>query len=107
MLNDILLTPPVVFVVVLAVVTLLALLSRGLAVKSKPSEIKNDPYACGQEVSTGRIQPGYNFFHIAFIFTILEVTALLLATFTSQAFYLIAVVLSIIALALIILFRKD
>ncbi|MCL2631959.1 MAG: NADH-quinone oxidoreductase subunit A [Coriobacteriia bacterium] len=107
MLNDLLLTPPVVFVLLLVVVGVVSLAARALQTRSNPTGSKGDPYACGQEVATGRFQPGYDFFHIAFAFTILEVTALLIGTVTANAIWLIAIIFAIIVLALVILFRKD
>ena len=108
MLNELLLTPPVVFVAVLVVVGLLALLVKGLAIQGKPSQGKGEPYACGQNVPTGKIQPGYkDFFHFAFLFTILEVVALILGTVTANAIWLTLVILSVVVLAIFILFRRD
>ena len=108
MLNDLLLSPPIALVIMIAVVGLLALLARGLATRSNPTPGKGEPYACGQEVETGRIQPSYDeFFHFAFLFTILEVAALVVATVTAAAAWLAVVILVVIALALLILFRRD
>jgi len=108
MLNDILLSPLVVFVIMLAVAGLLTWLLKGLAPHGTPNPSKDDPYACGQEVPTGRIQPGYSdFFHFAFLFTILEVVALLLGTVTATAIWLTIVILAVVVLAVFILFRKD
>lgn len=108
MLNEILLTPPVAFVVALAVIGLLAWLVKGLAIRSNPTPGKGEPYACGQDVPTGRIQPGYNdFFHFAFLFTILEVVALILGTVTANAVWLTIVILCVVVLAIFILFRRD
>jgi NADH:ubiquinone oxidoreductase subunit 3 (subunit A) len=107
MFNSLILSPPVVFMILLFTVALLSLLARGLQTRSNPSPGKGEPYACGQEVETGRFQPGFNFFHIAFIFTILEVVALLLGTATTGALWLTAMIFAVVVLALIILFRKD
>lgn len=108
MLNELLLTPPVAFVVALAVIGLLAWLVKGLAISGNPSPGKGEPYACGQNVPTGRIQPGYSdFFHFAFLFTILEVVALILGTVTANAIWLTLVILSVVVLAIFILFRRD
>jgi len=106
--NSWLLTPPAVFALLLLVVGLLSWLASGLAAKGAPNQDKGAPYACGQDVPTGRIQPNYNdFFHFAFLFTILEVVTLLLGTVAANSFWLTMVILAIVILALIILFRKD
>jgi len=108
MLNELLLSPLVVFVLLTGVVSLLAFLSKGLAMPSNPTPGKDEPYACGQDVPTGRIQPGYDdFFHFAFLFTILEVAALIIGTVITQAIWLAIIFLSVIVLAIFILFRRD
>jgi len=108
MLSEILLAPPVVFVIMLAVAGLLSLAVKTLATRSNPSPGKKEPYACGQDVPTGKIQPGYkDFFHFAFLFTILEVVALLLGTATSNVVWLTIGILAVVVLAIFILFRRD
>ena len=108
MLNDLLLSPLAVFVIILLVVGLLALLARKLSMRSTPTPGKEEPYACGQNVPTGKIQPNYDdFFHFAFLFTILEVVALLIGTVTGNAIWLTVAILAIIVLAIFILFRRD
>ena len=106
-LPDFILSPPMAFALLLAVIGLLAWLSRGLAVKSDAQGGKGEPYACGQDVPTGRIQPGYGFFQVAFAFTIFEVVALLLGTGVAGASWLTVLVLGVVGLAVAILFRKD
>ncbi|MCL1846744.1 MAG: hypothetical protein FWF91_02110 [Coriobacteriia bacterium] len=108
MLNDLLLNPPVVFIILLAVIGLLAFAAKALAIKGTPTAGKGEPYACGQDVPTGKIQPGYSdFFHFAFLFTILEVVALIVGTVTANAIWLTLVILCVVVLAIFILFRRD
>jgi len=109
MLNDMLLTPLIIFVLILAVVALLAWLAkRWEAPGSSSAPGKGEPYACGQDVPTGKIQPGYSdFFQFAFLFTILEVTALIVGTITASAIWLSAALLLVVVLAIFILFRRD
>ena len=108
MLSDLLLSPLAIFVIMLAVFGLIGWLVKGLAIKSNPTPNKGDPYACGQKVPTGKIQPNYfDFFHFAFLFTILEVVALMIGTVTANAVWLTVVILSVIVLAIFILFRRD
>ena len=112
MLSSILLNPLVVFVGLLVVVGLLALLAKLLETKGSPSAGKEEPYACGEDVPTGRIQPGYNdFFHFAFLFTILEVVALLIGTLvigvSSGAIWLSMLILFVVVISLFVLFRRD
>ncbi|MDR2956989.1 MAG: NADH-quinone oxidoreductase subunit A [Coriobacteriales bacterium] len=108
MLTEWLLTPPAVFIILLATITIFAILARTLAIQGEPNPGKNEPYACGQDVPTGKIQPNYDdFFQFAFLFTILEVVALMLGTVTGNAAWFAVMVLSIIVLALFVLLRRD
>ena len=107
-MGRLLLMPPLDFILLIAAVSLLAWFAKGLSAKGKHAAGKGEPYACGQDVSTGRIQPSYtDFFPFAFFFTIMHVDALLLATVPANAVALAVPFLAISALAIIILFRRD
>ncbi|MCL2351207.1 MAG: hypothetical protein FWC55_01610 [Firmicutes bacterium] len=107
-MGNLLLTPPLDFLLLLAVAALLSLAFKGLAAKGGDSAGKGEPYACGQDVNTGRIQPSYTeFFSFAFFFTILHVTALVLGTVPANAVWLAMPFLAIAVLAIVILFRRD
>jgi len=100
--------PPFDFLILLAVIALLAWLAGGLSARGKQSAGKGEPYACGQEVSTGRIQPNYDeFFPFAFFFTIMHVAALIIGTIPAGAVWLAVPFIAIAALAIRILFRRD
>jgi NADH:ubiquinone oxidoreductase subunit 3 (subunit A) len=80
--SGLLLTPPIVFILVLAVALCLAFLLSKLALKPKklPAGLTKE-YACGEDLPTPMIQPDYSqFFPFAFYFTILHVVALMIAT---------------------------
>ncbi len=102
-----LLSPPMALVVLALLIWLLLAWSGRLAAKGKPSYGKGEPYACGQDVPTGRIQPSYGFYPVAFFFTIIHVTALMLGTVPKDAVYWAIPLLLIVAAAIAILFRKD
>ena len=103
-----LLTPPLDFLLILMVVALLAWAAKTLSARGKESAGKGEPYACGQEVATGRIQPNYDdFYPFAFFFTIMHVAALMLGTIPAEDVWLAVPFLAIAALAVRILFRKD
>lgn len=107
-MNEWLLTPPAVFLMILAVIGVLSMLVKSLSPQGSPSAGKEEPYACGQDVPTGRFQPGYDdFFHFAFMFTILDVVTLMVGTVSEGAVWLTVAVLAVIGLAVIILFRRD
>ena len=99
---------PLDFILLLLVLAGLSALFKRLAPKGTPSPGKGEPYACGQDVPTGRIQPSYGeFFPFAFFFTIMHVATLVLCTVPADAVWLAAPFLAIAALSIVILFRKD
>ena len=108
MWDDFMLSPPLDFILLILVIALLLWLSKRLAPRGTESEGKGEPYACGQDVATGRIQPSYSeFFPFAFFFTIMHVTTLVLCTVPADAVWLSLPFLAISGLAIVILFRKE
>lgn len=77
-------SPPVAFIIFLAVGGLIYLSGSWLAAKGKKSAGKKTQYACGEDVPAQRVQPDYNeFFPFALFFSIIHVTALIMATLPS------------------------
>ena len=106
-----LLVPPIAFIVVLLLSMLLSKVSKALEFhdNSAPGG-KYKSYACGENVDSPRVQPGYEqFFPFAFFFTILHVAALTITTvpvgtagtYTMAVIYIVGVVIG-----LVVLFRK-
>jgi NADH-quinone oxidoreductase subunit A len=109
--EQILLSPPVAFVVLLAVIGLLVLLASRLA--ARPLSVKSGTsksYACGEDVKDHRARPEYSqFFPFAFFFTIMHVLALIIATAPAENFSIFCIALLFVAasaMALFILFRN-
>lgn len=76
-----LLSPPVAFAFFLFIGGLLYLFGYLLAEKGSQSQHKKTPYACGENIPAVKIQPDYSlFFPFAIFFTIVHVTALIMAT---------------------------
>ncbi len=76
--------PPVAFMIFLAVGSLIYLSGSWLAAKGKKSGGKKTQYACGEDVPAQRVQPDYSaFFPFALFFSIIHVTALIMATLPS------------------------
>ena len=108
-MNNFLLLPPVVFLIILGVVLLQSHLMSKMAAQGKETKGKRKAYACGEDVQEHRLQPDYSqFFSFAFFFTIMHVVVLFIATapvdfFASimASFYIAAA-----AVALLILFRR-
>jgi NADH-quinone oxidoreductase subunit A len=81
MATNLLLSPPIVFIIVLLIVISLSNILSKLAFKPKRLVAGlTKPYACGEDIASHMIQPDYpQFFPFAFYFTILHVVALMVA----------------------------
>ncbi len=81
---EFILFPPVAFIIFLTVGVLIELSGSRLAAKGKTSGGKQTQYACGEDVPAQRVQPDYSdFFPFALFFSIIHVTALIMATLPS------------------------
>jgi FtsH-binding integral membrane protein len=83
MLHQLLLSPPVAYVLLFAVIAALSSLSKRMAFhrKGKGPSGSGAEYACGEDFKGHMAQPDYSqFFPFAFFFTILHVVALVIAT---------------------------
>jgi len=100
---NILLSPPVAFLVYIPLVLLLVLLGKAMA-PEKPSEMKSSIYGSGEEAPTYLAAPGYKpFFLIAFFFAILHLGTLVLGSggFTATTgVYLVGILIALVALIL-------
>ncbi|OGS12054.1 MAG: hypothetical protein A2234_00925 [Elusimicrobia bacterium RIFOXYA2_FULL_58_8] len=108
---DILLFPPVVFVISLVFSLALAAFLTPLAAAPKrvPGSAKHNPYGCGEEVSGEKVDPDYHgFFPFAIFFTLLHVAGLMIATWsfnpTSTGIGLVLGYVTAVAVILAILF---
>ena len=82
MSNELLLSPPAAFVMIMLAAVFGAYVLSKLALKPKkiPAGLTKE-YSCGEDIKTHMIQPDYSqFFPFAFYFTILHVVALMIAT---------------------------
>jgi len=77
---DFLFYPLITFIIALLVVVGFYLFAGKLGPKPKEAKYKLESYACGEDYPEGESNPSYDFFHVAFFFTVLHVGALLLAT---------------------------
>ena len=75
-----LLSPLLTFIVALVVVCVLYLFAGTLGPKFKKTKYKLKNYACGEAQPDEKVHQSYDFFHVAFFFTVLHVGALLIAT---------------------------
>jgi NADH:ubiquinone oxidoreductase subunit 3 (subunit A) len=75
-----LLNPVIAFITYLGMGGLVYLAGRALAPAVRDTGWKLQPYACGEIAPLTKMRPNYNFYHIAFLFTILHVGALMACT---------------------------
>ena len=110
MLENILLSPPVIFLLFVLLGFGLSRVAAAHASGGQSSERKLESYACGQRQVTHNVSPDYSqFFPYAFFFTIMHVLTLVVATappgppkaLTLPLLYVVGGLL-----ALIIIFRR-
>lgn len=78
---EVILTPPIAFVLYIALTGVLFGFGRVLAGKTKESALKRSTYASGEEAPTAQAVPGYRqFFTVALFFAVLHLGVLILAT---------------------------
>ncbi|MBX3083279.1 MAG: hypothetical protein KF716_16725 [Anaerolineae bacterium] len=101
---DILLAPPVAFVLYLVLVGVLFGAGRLLAGKPNANTLKSSTYASGETASTTPAAPGYrSFFVIALFFAVLHLGVLMLGSSTLEPIallYLLGLCFALIALVL-------
>ncbi len=110
-MSMLLFAPPIVFVLLLALVWALSAGSRPLSYQRKgPRGALDKPYAGGENIPSHRFQPDYSqFFPFAFFFTILHVVTLIVATSlarTLESFGIAVIYVLGVLLGLFILFRR-
>ena len=103
-MEKILLSPPIAFLIYLALSAGLYGLGRGLAGKSQPTPTKISTYASGEEAPGTLAAPGYRpFFTVALFFAILHLGVLVLGSSDMSAIasvYLVGLMLALLALML-------
>ena len=101
-MENILLTPPIAFLIYLVLVGLLTGFGRALAGTPHMNPTKESTYSSGEAPPTNLAAPGYRpFFVVALFFAILHLGALMLGTnnFSPMALvYLVGLMLALLAL---------
>ena len=99
---EIILTPPIAFLIYIPLVFLITWVGKQLAGPEKPSTAKSSTYGGGEKASSIAAAPGYRpFFLVAFFFAILHLGMLVVGTgeFNGpQAIYITGLALALIAL---------
>jgi len=97
--------PLVTFLILLIIVFLLYLFAGTLGPKHTKAKYKQQSYACGEDYTGGKPPQSYNFFHVAFFFTVLHVGALIIVTAPlGQAALLGCLLIGVMALTAFALF---
>jgi len=101
---DIILSPPIAFLIYLPLTYFIVLIGQAMAGKQKSSPEKSSTYGSGEAAPTNLAAPGYQpFFLIAFFFAILHLGILVLGTSamsTPSIIFLAGMILGLIALIL-------
>lgn len=106
-MEHILLSPPIAFLIFLALSFGLSAFSKRIAARGVDSDIKQSAYACGEDVEENQAQPDYTeFFKFAFFFTIIHVIALVVATDPGGLSITSGVYIGVTVLALFMLLRE-
>jgi NADH-quinone oxidoreductase subunit A len=110
-MNNILLSPPLAFLIFLVCAFLLAWLLAKLAWRnSGQTEGTGKPYACGEDITNHLAQPDYSqFFPYAFFFTIAHVATLIVTTVpleTSRTLAICLIYIAAVIIGLTVLLRE-
>lgn len=106
-MNAIIVAPPIAFLIFAAVFfACLRGFSRYSHISSR-REDGLDPYACGQRGFRNYVNPDYSqFFPFAFVFTIMHVLVLVVATAPYDAPVLPVIFIAAVVLSLIMIFKR-
>ena len=102
---QILLSPPIAFLIYVVLVLVLAILGKGLAARAKgTSQLKSSTYSSGEAPPTRMAAPGYRpFFVVALFFAVLHLGILVMSTGNASPvmiIYLSGLMLALLALIL-------
>jgi NADH:ubiquinone oxidoreductase subunit 3 (subunit A) len=102
---ELLFYPVTTFLIMLLIIYLLYIFAGTLGPKRTKTKYKLKSYACGEDYPGGLLPQSYNFFHVAFFFTVLHVGVLLIATAPlGQAALLGCLLIGVMALTAFALF---
>ena len=104
---QIVLSPPIVFIILILTGLFFSYMVSSLAAPGVDSARKVEAYACGQRNITHNVSPDYSqFFPFAFFFTIMHVLVLVVATAPKDALTLPLIYVAAGVLSLMIIFRR-
>lgn len=108
-MSQIILSPPIAFIILLVVAYLVYKGAGTLGPKTKVEGKKLDTYFCGEDVPGKKVQPAYHFFRFAFFFLVLHIAALVIATVPSgkAAFWGIVYIVTALIAIVVLLVDKE
>ncbi len=103
-MSDLILSPVIAFTFYMALVAILSLVGRAVAVRGKAAAGKRERYAGGEEHDSQPAAPGYRpFFKVALFFAVLHLGVLMIGTSGFSPFtgvYIGGLILALLALIL-------
>ncbi len=105
--SGILYHPATVFGLSMVAGWLLYLFGKALAPASRAVGGKLKTYACGEDVEADSFPTAYHLFHAAFVFTLLDVVALVLGTAPHRTMLWLAGAYLLVGVVAIIILFKD
>ncbi|MEG1547688.1 MAG: hypothetical protein RR232_02930 [Clostridia bacterium] len=106
-MDKVLLSPPIVFALLLIFLLLCSGRLSRYSRQLPPREHETDAYACGQRGVKNYISPDYSqFFPFAFFFTIMHVLVLAVATAPADALLLPSVFIAVALFLVVIIFKR-
>lgn len=106
-MSQLILAPPIAFIIFVIIAYLVYKGGGTLGAKKKVEGSKLDTYACGEDIPSKKGQHAYQFFRIAFFFTILHVAALIIVTAPSGSMALLGIIYLLIAIAAVVILLVD
>lgn len=106
-MGEFFLYPPIAFLIFLLIGYLIYKFSKLLRPKSNSNDEKLSTYACGENIQGRKLQHGYQFFYIAFFFTILHIVALVVATVPSGVIAVLGIAYIVVALITVLILLTD
>lgn len=105
-MGNLLYHPAVVFALCFVCTWVLYQIGKSLAPVGQAAAGKTAIYACGEE-ATAPTRPIYNWFHIAFVFTLLDVGVLMIATIPAGVYLPLAAAWLVGGAAAILMLLRD
>ena len=108
-MSQLILSPPIAFIIFLLVAYLLYKGGSALGPKTKVEGKKLATYFCGEDIPGKKIQPAYHFFRFAFFFLVLHIAVLVIATVPSgrAAFWGIVYLVTVLIAVVILLVDRE